>query len=201
VITSSVTLLISDYKLPHTGSTSRFWSLRWKMSASAIIQPLPQHATFAQCQEYRRVVLNLPGPVDRWLTTNSRSPRIDFLQDYLMLEDVRVEYVDCVVESVCVKVCILMFCFRTTLNLVQQSRYSCQYTLYITASVSFRSRRLFLRTSPQAILEQFFGSSEAIDAPEWTRWGKPTLEFQQPKATFAALFLRMADWTENQNQV
>jgi hypothetical protein len=38
-----------------------------------------------------------------------------------MLEDVRVEYVDCVVESVCVKVRILMFCFGTTLNLVQQS--------------------------------------------------------------------------------
>jgi hypothetical protein len=169
------------------------------MPASAITQLLPQGATFAQRQEYRRVVLKLPGPVDRWLTANSRSPRIDFLKDYLMFEDVRVEYIDCVVESVCVKVHILMFCFRVkaTFNFVQQS----QYTLYITASVSFRSQRLFLRTSPQAILEQFSGSSEAIDAPEWTRWGRPTLEFQQPKATFAALFLRMADWTENQSQV
>jgi hypothetical protein len=88
------------------------------MPASAITRPLPRHTTFAQRQEYRRVVLKLPGPVDRWLTTNSRSPRIDFLKDYLMFEDVRVEYIDCVVESVCVKVHILLLCFGTTLNLI-----------------------------------------------------------------------------------
>lgn len=35
-----------------------------------------------------------------------------------MFEDVRVEYIDCVVESVCVKVHILLLCFGTTLNLI-----------------------------------------------------------------------------------
>jgi hypothetical protein len=53
--------------------------------------------------------LKLPGQVDRWLIATSRSPRIDFLQDYLMLGDVRTEYVDCVVKSVCVKVCLDFF--------------------------------------------------------------------------------------------
>jgi hypothetical protein len=58
-----------------------------------------------------------------------------------------------------------------------------------------------LRKSPQAILERFVGSSEALDAPEWTRWIQPTLEFQQPKATFVTLFIQMAQWDENKNEV
>jgi hypothetical protein len=49
---------------------------------------------------YRQNVLNLPGPIDRWLITNARSPRISFLQDYLMIAPVASEYVTCVVNVV-----------------------------------------------------------------------------------------------------
>lgn len=86
------------------------------MSASTAIISISADATFAERQEYRRVVLKLPGPVDRWLTANSRSTRIDFLRDYLMLEGVNTEYVECVVESVCVMVRLLRLkpnnCFK-----------------------------------------------------------------------------------------
>jgi hypothetical protein len=60
---------------------------------------------------------------------------------------------------------------------------------------------LFLSQSPRAILEYFVGSHDAINAPEWTCWARPTLEFQQPKATFVALFIRMAEWDSNKRQV
>ena len=60
--------------------------------------PLSPGATYAERQAYRRDVLHLPGPVDRWLLTNIRSPRIDFLKDYLMLTDVQYQYVTCIVE-------------------------------------------------------------------------------------------------------
>lgn len=59
--------------------------------------PLERHA-------YRRDVLKLPGPVDRWLIANSRSPYMSFLKDYLLLADVKQEYVTCFVEYVCVPV-------------------------------------------------------------------------------------------------
>jgi hypothetical protein len=60
--------------------------------------PLSPSATYAERQAYRRNVLRLPGPVDRWLLTNIRSPRINFLQDYLMFADAKYEYVTCIVE-------------------------------------------------------------------------------------------------------
>jgi len=60
--------------------------------------PLSPSATYAERQAYRRDVLHLPGPVDRWLLTNIRSPRIDFLKDYLMLADVKYQYVTCIAE-------------------------------------------------------------------------------------------------------
>lgn len=67
---------------------------------------LSPSATFAECQAYRHEH-NLPGPVDKCLIANSRSTRIGFLQDYLMLHDVNgASCVVCHVESVCVKVCI-----------------------------------------------------------------------------------------------
>ena len=72
------------------------------------------------------------------------------------------------------------------------------YTLYITASLSPETcALLFLRKSPRAILDQFVGFKEDGYAPEWTRWTQPTLEFQQPEATFADLFVQMATWDVN----
>lgn len=70
---------------------------------------LPPDATYGERQEYRRDVLLLPGPVDRWLTTNIRTPHINFLKDYLLLADLQTEYVTCSVELVCTKVCIFYF--------------------------------------------------------------------------------------------
>jgi hypothetical protein len=74
-------------------------------SGSPFGPSLSPDATYTERQAYRRNVLKLPGPVDRWLIANSRSPFISFLQDYLLLADVKQEYVDCFVESVCVSVC------------------------------------------------------------------------------------------------
>lgn len=53
--------------------------------------------TYAERQTYRWEVLHMPGPVDRWLVANIRSPRINFLQHYLMSED-GCGYVTCFVE-------------------------------------------------------------------------------------------------------
>lgn len=76
------------------------------------------------------------------------------------------------------------------------------YTLYITAKVPPSAQAiLFLRTSPRVILDRFIGSREALEAPLWARWSEPSLEFQQPKSTFAALFIRMATWELNSEQV
>src|SRR5882762_4457972 len=46
-------------------------------SASDLFGPsLPANATYAERQGYRRDILGLPGPVDRWLTANLRSTYI-----------------------------------------------------------------------------------------------------------------------------
>lgn len=66
--------------------------------------PLAPDATYEERRAYREEVLKLPSPIDRWLTANSRSPRIMFLRDYLMLAEVETEYVTCVVEYECMGV-------------------------------------------------------------------------------------------------
>ena len=58
----------------------------------------PSKLNTIQRAAYRRDVLKLPGPIDRWLTTNSRSPNMSFLSEYLMMPDTRQQYVLCVVE-------------------------------------------------------------------------------------------------------
>ena len=55
--------------------------------------------------------------------------------------------------------------------------------------------------SPRAVLEIFVGSKHALDAPEWTQWTRPSLQFQQPRALFAALFAWMALWDVNRDDV
>ena len=67
-------------------------------SLSVAGHPLRRDATYAERKMYRENVLKLPGPVDRWLTANSRMPRIMSLRDYLMLTEVQTEYVTCLVE-------------------------------------------------------------------------------------------------------
>lgn len=76
------------------------------LSTSVVFGPyLTPDATYAERQAYRRDILKLPGPIDRWLIANSRSPHISFLRDYLLLADFKKESVDCCVESVCISVC------------------------------------------------------------------------------------------------
>jgi len=79
-------------------------------AASVFGPPLSPSATEAERRAYRRDVLHLPGPVDHWLVTNIRSPRINFLQDYLLLipEDIADQYVTCIVEIESEVVCSLV---------------------------------------------------------------------------------------------
>ena len=89
---------------------SRFSYL--KTNETTIFGPtasLSPNATYAERQAYRRDVLRLPGPVDRWLLANIRSPHINFLQDYLMFAGVKNEYVICTVEIESETVCLLAF--------------------------------------------------------------------------------------------
>jgi hypothetical protein len=95
--------------------------------------PLSQDATGAERRAYRENVLHLPGPVDRWLTANSRSPRIMFLRDYLMLTDVQTEYVTCRVKRVSPKVSAIVMSdlpyslhkLVTNLNNLNSQTYTC----------------------------------------------------------------------------
>jgi len=74
-------------------------------SKSCVFGPsLSTDATAEERIAYRRDVLKIPGPIDRWLISNSRSPHMYFLQDYLLFENVQQEYVDCFVESISVSV-------------------------------------------------------------------------------------------------
>lgn len=57
-----------------------------------------QNLTYAEREVYRREVLNIPSPLDDWLQTNARMPRVAALKSYLLLSDVEAEYVTCRVE-------------------------------------------------------------------------------------------------------
>lgn len=57
-------------------------------------------ASYGEMQDYRRNVLNLPGPIDRWLTSNRRSPWVAFLRDYMLLPDIRSSHVVCFIQAV-----------------------------------------------------------------------------------------------------
>ena len=190
-----------------------FSSLKAKEAASVFGPPLSPSATEPERQAYRRDVLHLPGPVDRWLVTNIRSPRINFLQDYLLLipEDIKISmslalwrsrvrwYVHLYSQLIGVW---LSYFFAQLLCTDRIPERLTTYTLYIKAIASPQSRNnLILRTSPRAILERFTGSNKALNAPDWTSWERKACEFQQPKLNFASLFVRMAEWEENRHEV
>jgi hypothetical protein len=58
-----------------------------------------------------------------------------------------------------------------------------------------------MRNSPRVILDVYLGSPHDLAAPEWMRWATPTLEFFQPRGSFAELFTRMSTWRYNQREV
>lgn len=60
--------------------------------------------TFIEREAYRRDVLKIPGPVDRWLIANSRMPWMAFQRDYLMVGNLQTDYVTCTVDIVVEKV-------------------------------------------------------------------------------------------------
>ena len=67
---------------------------------SRALPPRPSHEAIKRM--YRTEILGLPGPVDRWLSTNERAGNISFLGNYLYLHDLtNVENVMCRVQRQC----------------------------------------------------------------------------------------------------
>jgi hypothetical protein len=60
---------------------------------------MPRYKSIKQL--YRSEVLGLPGPTDRWLTTNEHAGNISFLRNYLFLHDLtNIENVLCHIQRV-----------------------------------------------------------------------------------------------------
>ncbi|KZP21438.1 hypothetical protein FIBSPDRAFT_891148 [Athelia psychrophila] len=153
---------------------------------SVVGLPLPTDATFVQRREYYYNTCRLPGRVDRWLRSNSRTPSIVFLREYLMLLSPISQHVTCTVT---------MECTATASGSLQL------YVLYLTAHVGeFAAPHCLQRDSPRIVLERFTGNNLALNAPIWTRMKTPTAQFQQPIDTFMALYLHMSAWAENMGQ-
>lgn len=51
-------------------------------------------------ETYRRMILNLPGPVDKWLSANLADEMADdvFIRGFLAIDDIREDQVWCTVE-------------------------------------------------------------------------------------------------------
>ena len=198
--------------LDTSSSSVRLKGRIWKpnMSEANVFGPssLSPTASYAERQAYCWDVLNLPGPIDRWLTSNCQSPWVAFLRDYMLLPDIQSLHVVCIVWVICKTV---SNCYSknyidlnwhhpemsgTDNHLNQVTKF----TLYITA-VSPRTDHTTRSVSPRAVLEIFTGSKHALNALEWTQWTCPTLQFQQPCASFAALFARMVLWDVNRDDV
>ena len=75
-----------------------------QINTAALSPSTPAPMSYAEKQAYRHDVLKLPGPVDRWLTSNRRSPWIAFQRDYMLLADIQSSHVVCFIASVAKKV-------------------------------------------------------------------------------------------------
>jgi hypothetical protein len=75
------------------------------------------------------------------------------------------------------------------------------YTLYLTATISPFSNLQCTPQSPCVILERHIGSAEDLNAPDWMRWPRDTLEFRQPRDSLAIFFVSLATWDLNLQQV
>lgn len=73
------------------------------------------------------------------------------------------------------------------------------YLLYLSANRYF-GPRVFHR-SPVAVLARFEGRPYQRNAPDWTRWTDPRSLIPYPGAAFGRLFIQMASWKENVDQV
>ncbi|KII85388.1 hypothetical protein PLICRDRAFT_31629 [Plicaturopsis crispa FD-325 SS-3] len=139
-------------------------------------------AEAAAREAYRRDVLKMPRPLDRWLVSVARSPDPSFLSDYTMTGG----------------------SFSATQAPDNGTIFKDEetYTLYITAYLPDGTGcPWYLQESPRAVLERFTGIDTDKTAPDWVNWQSPTLEFYQPTALFADLFVRVAMWEHNMSQV
>ena len=73
------------------------------MSEADVFGPLSLSPTalYAKMQAYQQDVLNLAGPINRWLTSSHWSPWIVFLCDYVFLPNILSLHMVCVVRVVC----------------------------------------------------------------------------------------------------
>ncbi|KZP21907.1 hypothetical protein FIBSPDRAFT_953243 [Athelia psychrophila] len=66
-------------------------------------------------------------------------------------------------------------------------------TLWVTAHTSQVAKADGLvYQSPRTVVDQYIGYPDERRAPEWTRRANKIFEFQQPRATFVHIFLRLA---------
>jgi hypothetical protein len=149
------------------------------------------------------------GIVDRWLNANIQTPSGVFLKDCLMISDSH--YVTCVVEREwtivrhliflsCLIICLTKSLFDLKVERCHRG-YSYEWTLYLTAYDDSVLPDGLISPSPRIILERFVGSGDDRGAPQWTWRIEPRVEFRQPRATIAELFIDMAKWEQNVQKV
>jgi hypothetical protein len=57
------------------------------------------------------------------------------------------------------------------------------------------------RKSPRALLEQYIGFPDELDAPDWVTREKSTLDFYQPRVVIAETFARLSTLRGNRHRV
>ncbi|KZP29537.1 hypothetical protein FIBSPDRAFT_946805 [Athelia psychrophila] len=124
-----------------------------------------------------------PGPIDRWITSVSRAPNAVVMGDYLMCGDGAIEHVNCRLDIV----------FTESPDLGHMFEDPPTSTLYLSACLPRGTKTYGLIIySPRVIVDEYVGYPSDLVAPEWTRRTPNTLQFQQPRAAFADIFLRLA---------
>lgn len=180
--------------------------------------PTQPSSTYAERQAYCLGIPGYPGTIDWWLLNVSQMPCVcDALRDVLMLDNTGSEYVICTVEpSYEVVSDTLLVLWSQVLILISMASRDLLNRKW-SAIRNKRSIRSILQRqrhqipgqisssgkAPRSLFDRFCRSNQETLAPLWTRWSTHfwVLEFQQPTATFAKLFARMASWEFNKDQV
>ena len=160
---------------------------------------------------YRTEVLGLPGPVDRWLLTNSRTGgSLGFLKDYMFKIDVsHDENVLCRVQR---HISQVLLHINTAFPLVDIFESQAtqddtdfinppKYTLMLMCSIASTRVPSNLRRSPVVYLDHYIGFDDELNAPDWVNWEKSTLEYYQPRAIIAETFVHLSTLSPNQRKV
>lgn len=76
------------------------------------------------------------------------------------------------------------------------------HTLYLSARAPSTPNGVpFLHQSPLATLDRYVGYPNERHAPHWVRWTRSSAVFRYRAASFAKLFLKLATWKVNSDQV